>query len=59
MKSETDVLKFFEEMLLAVELSDARRKQLLQNLRTEQADKESRLRSTLHVLATLPEFQLG
>lgn len=53
------VVDWFAEVLFAVELTPDIRIQLARRIESGAGDREERLRSVLHVMCTLPEFQLG
>lgn len=57
--SPSKTLQWLEDHLLAVPLRAERRELLTKQLQIPGNDQDRRLRSMLHALATLPEFQLG
>ncbi len=52
-------IEYFEQCLLAVELSKATKVRLRETYDTPFQDREQSLRSLLHAIATMPECQLG
>lgn len=52
-------LQFFEELLLARDLTSSARKSLLQLLNNRKESSENRVRQTVYAIAALPEFQLA
>lgn len=53
------IVDWWQELLLATPLPKEVRSQLIQNIDHGSGDREQRLRDTLHMLCTLPEFQLA
>jgi uncharacterized protein (DUF1800 family) len=56
--SPDDILDWMQELLLAVEIPAEIRRHLVRQLESEK-DRERGLRNTLHLLMTLPEYQLA
>jgi len=58
-QSPEQVLQFFEELLLARDLTPSAKKNLLQLLNNKKESSENRIRQTIYAIAALPEFQLA
>lgn len=59
LKKPDQIVDWLQEMLLAVKLPEDVRQSLIRKIETGQENREQRLRNTLHMFCTLPEFQLA
>lgn len=58
-QSPEQMLQFFEELLLARNLTQSAKKKLLLLLTNKKESSENRIRQTVYAIAALPEFQLA
>ncbi len=58
-KKPNEVVDFWEEMLMAVQLPDDVKNRVAETIESGKGDREQKLRNALHLFCTLPEFQLG
>ncbi len=59
LKSPTEIVRWFSDLLLAVPLTSAIESRLVELLGSASKPSEASLRDVLHTLCTLPEFQLA
>ena len=58
LKTSQEILDWLLELLLAVEIPTEVRRHLVRQLESG-SDREQRLRNTIHLLTTLPEYHLA
>lgn len=54
-----EVVSWLEKHLFALSPSESQKERVLKELKNEQGEKESNYRNALHMLCSLPEFQIG
>jgi uncharacterized protein (DUF1800 family) len=59
LKSGRDIVQYFDELLLAVPLSEGVRQQLVQRIDPAGPNRSRELKHVLHLLGSQPEFQLA
>ena len=59
LKNPTQIVDWSQQMLLAVEMPRDVRRSIERIIESGKQDREQRLRNALHMICTLPEYQLA